>query len=174
MRCTKFSGIKINRSSNLVKTTRPSYKHWKKRTYQIVDFAVPVDHRIKLSESEKRDKYPDHARELKKTMEHENDGDTNRNWCSRLVTKGLVPGLEDLEIRRGVETNPNEIRDRPEYKEESWRLVETCGHSDSSEKPSTSKKEIITIIIIIQKSRRSKIMKFSKNIQDTSQYVGRL
>ena len=33
---------------------------------KIVDFAVPADHRIKLKECEKRDKYHDLARELKK------------------------------------------------------------------------------------------------------------
>ena len=38
----------------------------KKRTCNIVDFAVPADHRIKLKENEKRDKYLDLARELKK------------------------------------------------------------------------------------------------------------
>ena len=37
----------------------------KKITCQIVDFAVPVDHRIKLKECEKKDKYLDLARELK-------------------------------------------------------------------------------------------------------------
>ena len=36
------------------------------RTCKIVDFAVPSDHRIKLKESEKRDKYLDLARQLKK------------------------------------------------------------------------------------------------------------
>ena len=38
----------------------------KKRTCKIVDFAVPADHRIKLKECEKKDKYLDLARELKK------------------------------------------------------------------------------------------------------------
>ena len=38
----------------------------KKKTCQIVDFAIPADHRIKLKESEKRDKYLDLAWELKK------------------------------------------------------------------------------------------------------------
>ena len=33
---------------------------------KIVDFAVPVDHRIKLKECEKKDKYLNLARELKK------------------------------------------------------------------------------------------------------------
>ena len=40
-------------------------KKKKKRTCIIVDFAVPADHRIKLKESEKKDKYPDIAREFK-------------------------------------------------------------------------------------------------------------
>ena len=52
-----------------------------KRTCQIVDFAVPADH-SKLKGSKKKDKYLDLARELKKTVEHESDGDTNCNWCS--------------------------------------------------------------------------------------------
>ena len=38
----------------------------KKRTYRIVDFAAPADHRMKLRECEKRDKYLDLAREWKK------------------------------------------------------------------------------------------------------------
>ena len=38
----------------------------KKRTCKIVDFAVPAEERIKLKECEKKDKYLDLARELKK------------------------------------------------------------------------------------------------------------
>ena len=38
----------------------------KKRTCKIVNFAVPAAHRIKLKESEKKDKYLNFARELKK------------------------------------------------------------------------------------------------------------
>ena len=45
----------------------------KKRTCKIVDFAVPANHRIKLKECEKKDKYLDLARDLKKTIEHESD-----------------------------------------------------------------------------------------------------
>ena len=41
-------------------------KKKKKRICKIVDFAVPADHRINLKESEKKDKYLDLARELKK------------------------------------------------------------------------------------------------------------
>ena len=52
----------------------------KKKICKFVDFAVPADHRIKLKECEKRDKYLDLARELKKAVEHEGDNYTNRDW----------------------------------------------------------------------------------------------
>ena len=38
----------------------------KKKICKIVDFAVPANHRINLKENEKKDKYLDLARELKK------------------------------------------------------------------------------------------------------------
>ena len=38
----------------------------KKRICRIVDFAVPADYRVKSKENEKKDKYLDLARELKK------------------------------------------------------------------------------------------------------------
>ena len=66
--------------------TWPSESQQKKRTSQLVDFAVPADHRVKLKENEKKNKYVDFARELKKkSIEHESDSNTN---CT--VTKGLV------------------------------------------------------------------------------------
>ena len=55
----------------------------KKRIFKILDFAVPASYRIKLKECEKKDKYRDAARELKKTMEHEGGNYTNRDWCFR-------------------------------------------------------------------------------------------
>ena len=69
-----------------------------------MDFAILADHRVKLKESEKRDNYLDLARELKKTMKHEGDGDTNCNWCSQHTHQRIVKGLEELEIRGQVET----------------------------------------------------------------------
>ena len=45
-----------------------------------MDFAVQADHRIKLKEYEKKDKYLDLVRELKKTMEHEGDNYTSCDW----------------------------------------------------------------------------------------------
>ena len=60
---------------------RLNNSQWKKRTCRIVDFAVTADHRVKLKESEKKDKYPDFARELKKLW-NMSDSDTNCNLCS--------------------------------------------------------------------------------------------
>ena len=55
-------------SPNLSQETRPynNQQKKKKRICKIGDFAVPADHRIKLKECEKKDKYLDFARELKK------------------------------------------------------------------------------------------------------------
>ena len=69
-----------------------------------MDFAVPADHRVKLKENEKMDKYLDLARELKKL------------WNMRVKVIPIVVGtletvpislkkrLEDLEIRGRIET----------------------------------------------------------------------
>ena len=62
-----------NGSPNLSQKTRPYNNQQKKkktkkktwRTCKIVDIAVPAEHRIKLKECEKKDKYLDLARELK-------------------------------------------------------------------------------------------------------------
>ena len=67
------------------------------------DFAVPADHTIKLKECEKKNKYLDFARELKKTMKHEGDNYTNCDGCF-WYSKGLLKGLEDLEFEGQVET----------------------------------------------------------------------
>ena len=61
-----------NGSPKLGQKTRPYNNQQKTKTKNkkkicnIVDFAVPADHRIKLKECEKRDKYLHLARELKK------------------------------------------------------------------------------------------------------------
>ena len=52
----------------------------KKKTCKIMDFSVPADHRIKLKESEKKYKFLELTRELKRTIEHESDSYTNRDW----------------------------------------------------------------------------------------------
>ena len=98
-----------NGSPNLGQKTRPyrnqQKKKKKKRICKIVDFAVPADHRIKLKECEKKkDTYLDLARELKTLW--------NMNvtivpiviGAFGTVTKGLLKGLEDLEVGGREET----------------------------------------------------------------------
>ena len=93
----------------------------------------PVDHRIKLEECEKKDKYLDLARELKKLWNMKVTIIPVVIDCFGRVTKGLLKGLEDLEVGGRVETI--QTRERSEYGEESWRLEETCCHSNSNERP---------------------------------------
>ena len=75
----------------------------KVRTYRIADLAVLADDGVKLQENDNRDKYLDLARETK-NMEDEDDSDTSCNWWVRNIAKGLLKGLEDLEISARVET----------------------------------------------------------------------
>ena len=76
----------------------------KKRTCWTVDFAISDDHRAKLKESKKRDKFLDLAREVKKLW-HMKETVILMVFCMlSTVTKGLVQGQEDLEIRKQVKT----------------------------------------------------------------------
>ena len=56
-------------TDHLISSRRPDLEiiHKKKITCKIVDFAVPAERRIKLKECEKKDKYLDLTREMKKT-----------------------------------------------------------------------------------------------------------
>ena len=69
-----------------------------------MDFAVPVNHRIKLKESEKKDKYLDLARGLKKlwNMKVTIIPIVIGAFCT--ITKGLSKGLEDMKVGGRVET----------------------------------------------------------------------
>ena len=69
-----------------------------------MDFVVPADHELKLKENEKRDKYQDFARELKQIWNMKVTVIPIVISQLRRVIKGLVMGLEDLEIRGQVET----------------------------------------------------------------------
>ena len=73
-----------NGSPNLGPKTRSYNNQQKKKRncHKIVDFAIPADHRIKLKECEKRDKYLDLARELKKNY---------GTWRWQLYQLWLVP-----------------------------------------------------------------------------------
>ena len=76
----------------------------KKRTCKIVDFAVLADHWIKLKECEKKDKYLDLARELKKLWNIKVTIIPIVIGAFGTVTKGLLKGREDLEVGGRVET----------------------------------------------------------------------
>ena len=76
----------------------------KKRTCKIDDFAVSADHRIKLKECEKRDKYLDLATELIKLWNMLVTIIPIVIGTFGTVTKGLLMGLEDLEVGGRVET----------------------------------------------------------------------
>ena len=67
-----------------------------------MDFTVPADHRLKLKENEKRDKYQDPARELNKLWNLEVTVIPIVNATLGTGTEGLVQGLEDLKIRGRV------------------------------------------------------------------------
>ena len=54
-----------------------------------MDFAVPADHRVKLNESEKRYKYLDFARELKKL------------WNMKVIVIPIVIGALDT-VTKGM------------------------------------------------------------------------
>ena len=90
-----------------------------------MDFAVLVDHRVKLKECEKKNKYLDQARELKKTVEHESDDYTNCDWCSwyshqrtgsrtgglgNKRTSGDNPNYSIVEIGQNTEKSPGDLR----------------------------------------------------------------
>ena len=89
-----------------------------------MDFAVLADHRVKLKESEKKDKYLDLARELKKLLNMK-VSDTNCNWCSwyshqRIGTRtgglgnkgmsGDYPNYSIIEISQNTKISPGDLR----------------------------------------------------------------
>ena len=106
----------------------------KKRICKIVDFAVPADPRINLKESEKKNKYLDFARELKKLWNMKVTILPIVIGAFGTITKGLLKGLEDLEVGGWVETIQMTALLRT-ARILRW-LEETCCHSNSSEKPS--------------------------------------
>ena len=94
---------------HLISTKRPDLIiiNKKKRTCKIVDFAVPGDYKIKLKECEKKDKYLDLARELKKLWNMQVTIIPIVIGAFGTVTKGLLKELEDLEVGGRVETIEN-------------------------------------------------------------------
>ena len=71
---------------------------------------------------------------IEKTMEHEGGNYTNRDWYFGTVTKCLLKGLEDLEVGGRAETIQTAALLRTARILRG--VLETCCHSDSSEKQS--------------------------------------
>ena len=76
----------------------------KKRICRIADFAIPADHGMKILKSEKRDKYLDLDKELKKTWNMNVTVLPIMFGALGTTLKTLVRRLEDLEKRGQVET----------------------------------------------------------------------
>ena len=106
-----------------------------KRIGKFVDFAAPADDRINLKEYEKKDKYLDLARELKKLSNMKMTIVPIVIGAFGTITKGLLKGLEDLEVGGWVETIQMTALLRTTR---ILRLGETCCHSNSNEKSSAN------------------------------------
>ena len=93
-------------TDHLISARRPNLIiiNKKKRICKIVDFAVSATHKIKLKEFEKRDKYLDLARELKKLWNMKVTIIPIVIGAFGTVSKGLLKDLEDLEVGGRVET----------------------------------------------------------------------
>ena len=105
-RMNSYGSLTYIRIPNPGQKTRP-YKNQqqkKKRICKIVDFAVPADYRIKLKESEMKDKYLDLVREIKKLWNMKVKIMPIVIGAFGAITKGLLKGLEDLEVGWRVET----------------------------------------------------------------------
>ena len=93
-------------TDRLISVRRPDFIiiNKKERTFRIVKFTVPADHRVKLKECEKRDKYFDLARESKKLWNMKVIIIPIVIGALGTVIKGLVQGLEYLGITGRMET----------------------------------------------------------------------
>ena len=91
---------------NIILAKRPDLiiMNKNKRICKIVDIAVSADHRIKLKECEKKDKYLELARELKNLWNMKVTIIPIVIGAFGTVTKGLLKGLEDLEVGGQVES----------------------------------------------------------------------
>ena len=93
----------------------------------------PADHRLKLKESEKRDKCLDFAREMQKLLNMTVTIILTVTCALGIVIKGLVEIQEELEIRRREETVQTTELLRSAI---ILRHEETCCHLNSCVEPS--------------------------------------
>ena len=114
-----------------------------------MDFAVPADHRVKLKESEKKDKYLDLAWELKKLRKMKVAFIPIIIGALGTVNKGLISRPEDMEITGQAESIQTTALSRSARI--LRRVLETCCRSNSSERPlgNADMKNSQGVIIII-------------------------
>ena len=72
-----------------------------------MDFAAPADHRIKLKESKKKDKYLDFVRDLKELWNIKSYVYTNCNWSSWYSHRRINNGTGGRGNKRTSEDHPN-------------------------------------------------------------------
>ena len=104
-----------------------------------MDFAVRADNRREIKESEKIQKYLDLTRE-QKSMEHQNDGDTNCSCCTWNGPQRIEEEIRTEHQRKNQDhSNYNIVEIGQKYPEESWSLGDlNVSHSDSSGRPPTN------------------------------------
>ena len=104
-----------------------------------MDLAVPTDQKVKIERNWKKDKYLDFARESKKLWNMKVTIISIVIGAFGKVTKALVQGQEDLEIRgRWRPFKLQHYWDRIENWQEFRRLEVTCCLSNSNERPSAN------------------------------------
>ena len=101
-------------------------------TYQIVDFTVPTDRRIKKKGSEKRDKLLDLTRELTQLWKMKVTEILILIGKLGTIPKVLVNLLEKLKVRRQAEISQTVALLRSVMI--LRRFLETCCHSDPRER----------------------------------------
>ena len=93
-----YGTLTYKRITHLGQKTRPNNNQQKKkRTWKIVDFTVLADHRMKLKEREKKGKYLDLARELKKLW----------NMKVTVISIVIIKGTGGLGSLRASRDHPN-------------------------------------------------------------------
>ena len=97
-----------------------------------MDFAILADHRVKIKESEKINKFLDLARKLEKQWNMRVTVMPIRIGSLRIVHKILKKRLEELEIRGRTETIKTTALLR--LAGILRKVLETCCHLDSCEK----------------------------------------
>ena len=144
---------------------------------QFVDFTAPADHRIKLKECEKKNKYLDLAKELKNLWNMHMTIIPIVIRAFGTVTKGLLRDWKTWKLTD--EWRPSKLLhywERPECWEESRRLDETCCHSDSSKNHQLKlmwKTLIIIIIINLKRETESLLIAAQNNAMRTKPRIGR-